>query len=42
MKKIHNFFQDGVYGVKIFVFCVCCLISLRSWLHLWFLICGLV
>jgi len=42
MKKIHNFFQDGASGVKILVFCVCGLISLYSWLYLWFLIGGLV
>jgi len=30
MKNIHSFFQDGVSGVKIFVFCVCGPISLRS------------
>jgi hypothetical protein len=48
--KVHSFFStDGVCGVKnckytcsSFLCCVYGLVSLRSWLFLWFLFCRLV
>jgi hypothetical protein len=47
--KIHQFTTDGFSGVKNFKYvcteflcCVCGLISVRLWLFVWVLICGLI
>jgi len=47
MTKVHNFLHSGVNGVKdlnicVWIFMLCLLCDLSSWLFLWFLIFGLV